>query len=147
MRSTHKTLLKTMLEAATYDGDNLAVEKNYINSAETYPYFFILSGEKNRSLIDNRTYSESFEYFINAVFEYVDGGTTDEAVEAQCDEIEELLTGILDDRDNVFRDQDTEWRSMNLVSVSSPFRGGSVTLQDNAILKSFRILITKDKSF
>jgi len=106
-RKTQKAKLKEILQTLTFDFSlgvgspdvkNITVSKNFINSAEEYPYFFIVGGDTIPTIQSTGRRQEIKSYEIKAVFPL----DTDNPYryEDTMNDIEELIKDELNKRAN-----------------------------------------------
>lgn len=139
-RLAHKTRLKALLEAVTFEGATLSVSDTYENNGVADPYLFIVSGgltpnKTSESQIDWATYQRIYEYQIVAAFSYTEPSKEQED---RIDELEALITDLIQSRS--FRNDAVAWQDVVLSNVSEPFNPDPQT-RDNLIYKVFTIQV------
>lgn len=136
VRTTHKTKLQTLLQTITYNGSNLVAEDHYINTADSYPYLFITSGDTTLDFNDNRNYNYKWTYNINLVFKF-DDSISQSQLEVQMDDLEFLIMTQLA---SASARDGQGWLDCTIDKVSAPFQD-DITITDNVVYKTFSIII------
>jgi hypothetical protein len=131
-RSDQKTRLKSILETIIYNAQALSVLDSYTNNSNSYPYFYILSGDMRIDSMSNRVYREHRTYYINCAF-----SVNQAVVATPIDDVESLIIEklrTLDTRDG----QLPIWQDIYIKDVSSPYQD-DVAHRDNIVIKTITV--------
>ena len=143
-RKAQKAKLKEILETLSFDfslgvGDpdvkNITVSDNFINSADEFPYFFIVGLDTDPTIQSTGRRKEVKQYQIKATFPLDEDNPY--KFESAMNDIEELLKDELNLRVN--HAFSGIWEEMKIINIVYPWSGDQITFLDNQIFLTFVI--------
>jgi hypothetical protein len=149
-RTNQKNRLKSILEAITYNSENLPVFVGVKTDNDRYPFCFITSGGLNpnkdgATLRDRGTYERVREYTIVAVFHITDDIETVNQAERQMDEIEQLIVDKIGDE--ATRNDAQQWVDIYVTDVSAPISGIELRLEAGMVAKVFTVACETQEAY
>jgi hypothetical protein len=150
-RSHDKPIIKAFLESITFEGSNLTVYTERTISAVT-PFCVVSSGSLNPSeggshMLDTGHYFRGFGYRVMLIW---NARPSEELTQINEESIDQLEADILD----LFETDDfkycnsvlatEKWQDCVPGTVSSPFSGVKVGLEENYLVKEFPITIKRE---
>jgi hypothetical protein len=129
-------LLSTL--ALTAESQAVDIYTQYTSVPDgSYPYLFISDGDEIWQDLDFETYKVPRQYKLSIVALFEPNQKSIRVAEAQLRELKDKVTALLTVRSS----RNNGWQDLKLRSVSSPFNGVDVTMNDNTLIREIIVEI------